>query len=162
MIFVTVGTHEQQFNRLVRYMDDYARSAKEEIVIQTGYCTYFPKYCTARQFFTYKEMMYYTEKARIVITHGGPSSFILPIRLGKKPIVVPRKKEYGEHVNDHQLDFCRAVEERNHTITLVEDITDLGSIIDDYESNEKLSVTMMSNNIHFNEELAKIVGDLFS
>ena len=25
MIFVTVGTHEQQFNRLVQYMDKWAK-----------------------------------------------------------------------------------------------------------------------------------------
>ena len=28
--------------------------------------------------------------ARIVITHGGPASFIVPLQVGKTPIVVPR------------------------------------------------------------------------
>lgn len=36
MIFVTVGTHEQQFNRLVEYMDKWAIKNDEEVVIQIG------------------------------------------------------------------------------------------------------------------------------
>lgn len=40
MIFVTVGTHEQQFNRLVEYMDKWAIKNDEEVVIQIGYALY--------------------------------------------------------------------------------------------------------------------------
>lgn len=29
MIFVTVGTHEQQFNRLVQYMDKWVRNMRK-------------------------------------------------------------------------------------------------------------------------------------
>ena len=32
MIFVTVGTHEQPFNRLVEYMDKWAGEHDEEVV----------------------------------------------------------------------------------------------------------------------------------
>ena len=31
MIFVTVGTHEQQFNRLVQYMDKWASEHEETV-----------------------------------------------------------------------------------------------------------------------------------
>lgn len=33
MIFVTVGTHEQQFNRLVEYMDMWAENHDEKVII---------------------------------------------------------------------------------------------------------------------------------
>ena len=46
MIFVTVGTHEQQFNRLVEYMDRWASTHEEEVIIQTGFSTYKPKKAT--------------------------------------------------------------------------------------------------------------------
>ena len=38
MIFVTVGTHEEQFNRLVEYMDKLrgANIIDEDVIIQTG------------------------------------------------------------------------------------------------------------------------------
>ena len=43
MIFVTVGTHEQSFNRLVKYMDEYKKNnIDEDIIIQTGFSTYIP------------------------------------------------------------------------------------------------------------------------
>ena len=47
MIFVTVGTHEQPFNRLVEYIDKLKEKGKieEEVIIQTGYSTYQPQYC---------------------------------------------------------------------------------------------------------------------
>jgi UDP-N-acetylglucosamine transferase subunit ALG13 len=31
------------------------------------------------------------------------------IRLGKMPIVMPRRKRYGEHVNDHQVQLVDAL-----------------------------------------------------
>ena len=102
MIFVTVGTHEQQFDRLVEYMDKWAAQNSEEVVIQTGYSTYKPKYCKWQKLFPYQEMSKRVDEARIVITHGGPSSFIAPLQIGKTPIVVPRKFECDEHVNNHQ------------------------------------------------------------
>lgn len=105
MIFVTVGTHEQQFNRLVEYMDKWAIKNDEEVVIQIGYSTYKPRVAKWSKLFTYSEMIKYVEKARIVITHGGPSSFIMPLQIDKTPIVVPRQKKYDEHVNNHQVKF---------------------------------------------------------
>ena len=47
MIFVTVGTHEQQFNRLIRHIDNLKKSKdiKDEVFIQTGYSDYVPKFC---------------------------------------------------------------------------------------------------------------------
>ena len=107
MIFVTVGTHEQQFNRLVQYMDKWASEHEEKVVIQSGYCTYEPQYAEYSKMYPYQEMVRMVEEARIVITHGGPSSFIMPLQIGKTPIVVPRKYCYDEHVNDHQLQIVQ-------------------------------------------------------
>lgn len=47
MIFVTVGTHEQQFNRLITCVDEMKENGliKEEVMIQTGFSTYIPKAC---------------------------------------------------------------------------------------------------------------------
>ncbi len=109
MIFVTVGTHEQQFNRLVAYMDQLVgdNTITEDVMIQTGFSTYEPRYCKWSKLFPYSEMQKNMEDARIVITHGGPSSFIAALQIGKIPIVVPRRKEFDEHVNNHQVTFCK-------------------------------------------------------
>ena len=135
MIFVTVGTHEQPFNRLIRYIDKMKEKGliREEVIIQTGYSTYEPRYCRFSKLFPYSEMCRFVKEARIVITHGGPSSFIMPLQEGKIPIVVPRQKRYGEHVNNHQLEFCRAIEERSGNIIVVEEVRELKRAILRYD-----------------------------
>lgn len=162
MIFVTVGTHEQQFNRLVEYMDKWAALHDEEVVIQTGYSTYEPKNCVWRKLFPYQEMSKKVAEARIVITHGGPSSFIAPLQIGKTPIVVPREKRYDEHVNDHQVKFCKAVESRMGTIVVVEDIEKLGEMLENYdELADCMGSNIKSNNTKFCDELGEIVDGMF-
>lgn len=162
MIFVTVGTHEQQFNRLIEYIDQWAKNSEEEVVIQTGFSTYVPQKARSSKFFSYKEMNEYIAEARLVITHGGPSSFIAPLQIGKIPIVVPRKKEFGEHVNDHQVEFCRIVAQRNRNIILLEDINKLADIISDYNNIvSEMPAELKSNNKKFCEEFEKIVQDIF-
>ncbi len=163
MIFVTVGTHEQPFNRLVECMDGLKKDGtiEEEVIIQTGYSTYEPKFCKWQKLFPYQEMIKLVDKARIVITHGGPSSFIMPLQIGKIPIVVPRKHEYNEHVNDHQVAFSKAVAERMGTIIVVEDMDKLGETVAKYNNIVAAMPTdMKSNNAKFCEELEKIVNDV--
>lgn len=161
MIFVTVGTHEQQFNRLVQYMDEWARNHEEEVIIQTGYSTYEPKYAKWQKLYGYKEMSKNIEAARIVITHGGPSSFIAPLQIGKVPIVVPRKYSYDEHVNDHQVKFCKDVESRMGSIVVIEDIKKLGGIIDNYEQIiSSVGNDIKRNNTVFCEKFSSIVEEM--
>ena len=164
MIFVTVGTHEQPFNRLVECIDNLKRDGviKEAVVIQTGYSTYEPRYCTWNKLFPFQGMTRLVNEARIVITHGGPSSFIMPLQVGKTPIVVPRKYEFDEHVNDHQVAFSKAVAERMGTIYVVEDMDKLGETIKNYdEIIGGMGTGLKSNNAKFNTELEKIVNGMF-
>ena len=131
MIFVTVGTHEQPFNRLLEYIDKLKEQKviTEEVIMQTGFSTYTPKNCKYQKLFSYQKMNELVEEARIVITHGGPSSFLMVLQKGKIPIVVPRQKQFDEHVNDHQVEFCKEVSERQRNIILVKDINNLEKVI---------------------------------
>ena len=163
MIFVTVGTHEQPFNRLVKAVDELKRDGviTEDVIMQTGFSTYEPKYCQWSKLIPYQQMVKNVEDARIVITHGGPASFVMPLQIGKTPIVVPRQKKYDEHVNDHQVEFARNVSERMGTIIPVEDISDLGKIIKNYdEIVADMGHGMSSNNEKFCKELENIVDGI--
>ncbi len=164
MIFVTVGTHEQPFNRLIGCMDELKgrNVIQEEVIMQTGYSTYVPQYCQWKKMLSYDEMSENVRNARIVITHGGPASFFMPLQLGKTPIVVPRQKRYGEHVNDHQLLFTRTVVERQQNIVLIENITDLEECILHYDALvEQMPRKIKSNNENFNVAFEMLVEDLF-
>ncbi|MST86822.1 exopolysaccharide biosynthesis protein [Lactobacillus porci] len=102
MIFVTVGTHEQPFNRLIEKMDELVGKGeiKEKVVVQYGFSTYEAKHCEMHKMMSFDEMQQTFKDARIVITHGGPSSFVEALQYGKVPIVVPRQLEFNEHVNN--------------------------------------------------------------
>ena len=163
MIFVTVGTHEQPFNRLVSYIDELkgAGTLREDVFIQTGYSTYEPKYCRWSRLIPYEEMVKNVQEARIVITHGGPASFIMPLQMGKTPIVVPRQSRFGEHVNDHQVAFAKAMDQRMGTIIPVFDIGKLKYIISEYDSIVSgMRQNIQSNNSLFNTRIQEIAQGL--
>lgn len=164
MIFVTVGTHEQPFDRLVRQMDTLVEQGviSEPVMIQTGYSTYEPRHCQYSKLLSYADMQKYTREARIIITHGGPSSFLAALQVGKIPIVVPRKKDMGEHVNDHQVEFSNAVAKARSNIIVVEDMASLGQTILNYETiAENLSAGEYENNTKFCTEFRALVEKLF-
>lgn len=161
MIFVTVGTHEQPFNRLIEYIDNMKGKGliKEEVIIQTGFSTYKPQYCKWSRLLPYKEMLENISKARIVITHGGPASFIMALQIGKTPIVVPRQYKFNEHVNDHQIEFTQYIAERRKNIIPVYEIENLEEIINNYNKIiTNISHDIKSNNERFNMDLEREVN----
>lgn len=163
MIFVTVGTHEQPFNRLLEYVDKLKEQKviTEEVIMQTGFSTYTPKHCKYQKLFSYQRMNELVEEARIVITHGGPSSFLMVLQKGKIPIVVPRKKHFNEHVNDHQVDFCIEVARRKKNIILIMDIEELRGTLVNYDTIVRnLSDKPIANNKIFCEKFVRIVNDI--
>lgn len=163
MIFVTVGTHEQPFNRLIKKIDELVASGeiKEKVVVQYGFSTYEAKHCEMHKMMSFDEMQNAFKNARIVITHGGPSSFVEALQYDKVPIVVPRQLKFNEHVNNHQVDFTKLISERMNNIIPVYDIDDLATTIANYDSIVKTRNSgESSNNSKFNENLEKIVDGL--
>ena len=163
MIFLTVGTHEQQFNRLIKCIDDLVREGviKEEVIMQIGYSTYEPKYCKWFSLIPYADMETYISKARLIITHGGPATFIMPLQKGKIPIVVPRQYEFNEHVNDHQLEFVKIKSKRMKNIIPVYDIKDMENIVKNYSKTvDSMKLNGCNNNINFNNKLSEIINSM--
>lgn len=162
MVFVTVGTHEQPFDRLVRAVDGLVADGAltEPVFVQTGYCTYEPEHCEWERFVPAPEMGRRMEEADVVVTHGGPSSFVEAMAAGKVPVVVPRLSRFGEHVNDHQDAFVRLVAERLGGIVPVYDVADLGGAIEEARRLSALGVGFKSNNADFCAELCRLIGSL--
>ena len=164
MIFVTVGTHEQQFDRLISCIDKLKGAGKipDNVFMQVGYCSYIPKFCEWSHFLSYEEMIHKITEARIIITHGGPASFVAPLQKGKVPIVVPRQKKYNEHVNDHQLEFVRIVANRMNNILVVEETYDLAEILQNYNKLvTQIKQESFYHNEIFNTEFETMINKLF-
>ncbi|CCF26446.1 Putative glycosyl transferase [Leuconostoc citreum LBAE C11] len=98
------------------------------------------------------------EEARIIITHGGPASFLSVLSQGKKPIVVPRLTKFGEHVNNHQLTFARELVLRNYNLTVIENIENLKEAVLSFTDETS---TYNSHNDKFMTQFIKIVDELF-
>jgi len=133
-ILVTVGTHEQPFNRLVRVLDRFSKDfqGQFEVFIQYGYSDK-PTYAAGEQMVGTDTLASLADWADIIITHGGPGSIWLALERKKIPIVVPRSFRFGEHVNDHQVAFARHMEREKRVIAIY-DIDDLPHAIKNYKT----------------------------
>ena len=105
MIFITVGTQKFQFNRLLKEIDRLIEEEKitEEVFAQIGYSDYKPKNYKYKDFIDRDEFEDIIKKCQIIITHGGTGSIIGAVKQRKKVVAVPRLKEFGEHVDNHQI-----------------------------------------------------------
>ncbi|WP_113684637.1 glycosyltransferase [Blastococcus atacamensis] len=59
----------------------------------------------------------------VFVTHAGVGTLLRALELGVRPLVVPRRVERGEHVDDHQLQVVRELAERG--LVLLRDPQDL-------------------------------------
>lgn len=126
MIFVAVSGWP--FERLIKKMDQIANKTKEKIIMQIGDTRYKPKYAQYFRFIPRHKMEEYTEKARIVVSHGGEGCIITALQFKKPLVVVPRYKKFNEHINNHQLDLTRVLE-KEKKIVAVYDIDNLEKAI---------------------------------
>lgn len=132
MIFVTVGTHNQGFERLIKTVDKLVgqRKINEEVIIQTGYTDYTPQNCKWFKFTSFQNFVGICKKSSVVITHGGVGSIMIPLKFKKPTIVVPRLKKFNEHIDNHQLQIVKELEKLKKIIA-VYDTNDLYSSINE-------------------------------
>ncbi|WP_125567473.1 PssE/Cps14G family polysaccharide biosynthesis glycosyltransferase [Companilactobacillus insicii] len=159
MIFVTVGTHEQPFNRLIKKVDQLIGdgSINDDVFMQIGYSTYKPQNCKWSDFISYSDMTKYMRMSDIVITHGGPATFMHSLSMGKKTIVVPRQEKFHEHVNNHQFEFANKVSNIGYKIHVVDDIDQLlGALNSKSSSINRIN----SNNARFVNKLEYQIQNL--
>jgi len=123
VVFVTVGSAPQGFGRLLEAVDRLAGTGAfsgDPVLMQVGHAAGFhPIHCAARTFIARENFQELVQQASLVICHGGATSLEI-IRAGKLPIVMPRRKQYGEIVNDHQVEFAQALAAEGRVIVAME------------------------------------------
>ena len=67
-----------------------------------------------------EEFVNYIRNASIVICHAGAGTLIHVLQAGKVPVVMPRRKKYGEHIDDHQLELVKVLAEQGRVIAAFE------------------------------------------
>jgi UDP-N-acetylglucosamine transferase subunit ALG13 len=126
MIFVSVGTHEAPFDRLLRTV--YELRLDEEIVVQHGPSSVRSELAVEAEYLSFDEVVDYIRAARAVVTHAGVGSVMVALANGKRPIVMPRLHRFDEHVDNHQLELAKRLE-ANGLVTLVEDAASLAEAL---------------------------------
>lgn len=125
MIFVTVGSTQIPFERLIRALD---RLPGGTLSVQHGPVPPPPKAGEKRAFMEFPEIMERMQAADTVVCHAGAGSILCALRAGHTPVVVPRLERYGETVDDHQLELARALAADGRVIA-VEDLERLSTAI---------------------------------
>jgi UDP-N-acetylglucosamine transferase subunit ALG13 len=126
VIFITVGTHRQPFDRLLGALGPLAEL--DDLVVQHGDASAPAEAAVAAPYLSASEVAVYLEQARVAVMHAGVGSFVVASRIGHHPVVVPRLRRYGEHVDDHQAQLARALERHGKAIA-VWDVAELAGAV---------------------------------
>ncbi len=107
-VFVTVGSTEFQFNRLLKDIDDLIEQGfiKEKVIAQVGTCDYTPRNFDHFKWVSFTEMQKLMQQSKYTVTHSGTGSIVNALQMGAKVITVPRLAKNGEHLDNHQLEIA--------------------------------------------------------
>ena len=117
LIFLSLGTHEQPFDRALELVPALARA--EDVVVQHGHTRARRELLNVSwlEFVSYEELVALMRRASTVACHAGVGTIMTALSLGKIPLVMPRLRELNEHVDDHQLQIAAALAKRGLVVS---------------------------------------------
>ena len=130
MIFVTVGTHNQPFDRLLKKIDELIENGviKDNVIAQIGASKYSPKHYKYIKFLDDEKILELNKKAKMVITHAGAGSIIVGLKFNKPLILIPRLKEFNEAIDNHQVEIAAEFEKMGKVLVAY-DVNDLPTLL---------------------------------
>ncbi len=131
MIFVTLGTNDKSFGRLLDSVEKAAADGllSGEILVQSGYTKYESSRMKVVESMNRQEFEEAVAKADLVITHGGVGSIMTALQHGKTILAAARLAAYGEHVNDHQIQLLESFD-RDGYLIYMKDLSDLAPYLE--------------------------------
>ncbi len=130
MIFVTLGTQDKTFERLLIAIDKAIEKGEitDRVVVQAGNTKYESKNMEIFDLISPDEFNKLVDECDLLITHGGTGSILSAVKKGKKVIAAARLKKYKEHVNDHQKQIIKEFEKEGYLVEL-KDFNQVGKTI---------------------------------
>lgn len=116
-VLVTVGTERFPFPRALEALVADVPAAKD-VLWQTGHTNVaisLPGH--HRPWWSARELRDAAERSDVVVTHAGVGSVLMALRAGRLPILIPRRADLGEHVDDHQVELARQLQD--HGLAMV-------------------------------------------
>ena len=155
MVFVTLGTQDKPFDRLLKAIDKEIEKGtiKGEVVVQAGCTKYESKNMKIFDLIPLDDFDELMGKCDYLITHGGVGSIVTGLNKDKKVIAVPRLEKYGEHINDHQLQIINNFDKMGYIIGCID--------LDELEDKIKKVKNFKPNKYKSNRDnMVKLVCDL--
>jgi len=117
-VLVTLGSERFPFARMI----DMVRRILPlgtDVVWQTGH-TSVPRDLPGRvvPWMSFTDMATQMARADVVVTHAGVGSVLAALDQGRVPLVLPRERRLGEHVDDHQSALVSLLRHRGLAVQL--------------------------------------------
>ena len=156
MIFVTLGTQDKDFSRLLKAIDREIEKGtiKEKVIVQAGHTKYESKNMEIFDLIPTDEFNEIIDKCSLLITHGGVGNILSAIKRGKPVIAAARLKKFKEHTNDHQKQIIGEFSKQGYILEL-KDFGKLGKMIEKaksfkakkFKSNTQNMINLIENYI---------------
>ena len=161
MIFVILGTQDKKFPRLLeaiqKKINEGQTDKKEEIIVQAGSTKYKSNDMKIFDYIPISQFEDYIEKADLIICHAGVGTILTALKKNKKIIAAARLKQYGEHVNDHQLQILDNFKNKGYILAL-ENFDEIDNLIK--QAQEFKPANFKSNKKFFLNQLEKEINIL--
>ena len=148
MIFVTLGTQDKSFQRLLKKLDELIEKGviNSDVVVQAGATKYESKHMEILPFIQMDKFNNYIKECEYLICHAGVGTIMNGIHNQKKVIAIARRVKYGEHENDHQVEITQKFEKFGYIIGCIEvdKLEEKLKFLDDFEVKQ-----YKSNNDNF-------------
>ena len=113
MLFITTGTIDKPFYRLIDVVNDLPGDILKETFYQGFTSESYKVHCEHIYRMNRDRIDDIYRQANLIVCHAGIGSISSCLFLNKKTIVIARESEYGEHNNNHQLEILEQLEKSN-------------------------------------------------
>lgn len=130
-LFVPLGTQKFPFGRIITALNELIEQGgykADEIVMQSALYPIEPIF-THFGLIPNEDFNLYMSEAEVVVTHSGVNSIISCMKLCKPLVVCPRLHEYGEHVDNHQMEIATLMRDK-YDVLICTNMKDLPELIE--------------------------------
>lgn len=136
-LFVPLGTQKFPFGRIITALNQLVDSGKykaDEIVMQSALYPVKPNF-THFGLIPNDKFNRYMREVEVVVTHSGVNSIISCMEMDKPLVVCPRLHEYGEHVDNHQMEIATLMHDK-YDVLICTDMKDLPELIEQAKTHK--------------------------
>lgn len=124
--FISLGNSHQPFTRFLAKIERVIEQLPKPVLVQRGHTDFV---CTHAEVISFMDMQAFNKAINnhsLIILHGGAGSIIQALAHKKIPVVMARKKLFGEHIDDHQIEFVA----RLSSLGLIVDVENKNSLLE--------------------------------